>query len=152
MREHWNAKQIREETESKMSEFKTGQRVHVEFDGTVPPYMGGTEARVLINGSYQHWLNPVNLKVTALDPANWPPQAGDIWSTIDGENGSETEWFARRARRAKGSDDCLILVSEYGPANVAEDVLKLNPTLVRRRDEAPTRTAPSLLAPDGLPW
>jgi hypothetical protein len=67
--------------------FIKGQRVHVEFDGVVYTTPGAGSSGFYVSADDYHggpsWV-PVS-KVRALDPADWPPQPGDLWSNADGE-------------------------------------------------------------------
>lgn len=109
-----------------MSEFKRGQRVHVEFDGVVTAE-GNTGVYVKPDGKYLGvgWVPDVT--VTPLEPPSWPPQVGDIWEA-DGR-----EWFARINLDHKNK---TVMVSEIGRLHFNLDTFKaLNPALVRRRGQ-----------------
>jgi hypothetical protein len=111
--------------------FVKGQRVHVEFDGTISRQIHeygievqtADDAYMAINVAY----------ITPLEPADWPPQLGDIWE-VDGE-----EYYARenRAQVRRGE----IVIDRFGnPADSFvqgrfDDFKSLSPTLVRRRGQ-----------------
>jgi len=107
-----------------MTEFKKGQRVHVEYVGVIQD----THPELL-------WVHPddpdvgafsVPVKaVTLADPKDWPPQVGDIWE------GRGMEWFARKGELS----DNMILAPERGDDDWTQQEFKaLNPILVRRRE------------------
>lgn len=80
------------------------------------------------------------ITVTRVAPAEWPPQAGDVWTDRDGE-----EWFARV--ETDGSDEYGLLVranarAGYQYGTRADDVLaSYGPMrLERRRGWTPTPT------------
>ena len=118
-----------------MSELKPGQRVKIEVEGVIPEMGGGCDASFVtsrhpeygtFNSGRLYVKNLSNLKVAVLDPADWPPQAGDIWAA-DGQ-----EWFAR-----KGADADLMMIPEdrgFAPREAGR-FLALNPALVRRRGQ-----------------
>ena len=70
-------------------QYRKGQRVHVEFDGTVEATSLGT-FYVRRDDGVLNTIDPATCTVTAADPEGWPPQPGDVWER-DG-----VRWFARR--------------------------------------------------------
>lgn len=108
-----------------MTEYKKGQRVKVEFEAEVSSLVGGSDACVLVNGDWHHWLYPTGLKVTVLDPTGWPPQVGDVWK------GNGLEWFATGDDHVTPEVDC----DGEAAAWHVSDFRDLNPYLVRRRGE-----------------
>jgi hypothetical protein len=128
-----------------MSHPKPGQRVRVEFDGTVTRIEDGwlvVEQDEYPCFEHQLWLpvsgdqQPV---YTQLDPAFWPPQIGDIWEA------GGFEYMIRDARSASvttrrtvGYDKGYPLVSPLDHAAPTmrgrfDDLLAASPKLIRRR-------------------
>lgn len=121
-------------------ECTTGQRVRVEFEGTVTrtDAMGFKDYSVLITRD-DGYVNAVRREdVTKIiidpDPAGWPPRPGDIWDA------KGHEYYAREDRAITGMkrifvahvDDNATLL-DYPPGKL-EDFRKMNPRLVRRRE------------------
>lgn len=127
--------------------FSKGDKVRVEaFEGVVsrcPAYDG--RMYIKVEGEKEDVLVTGNM-VTRLDPENWPPQAGDIWVTPDGQ-----EWYVREMR---GGGRLVIEMFEnhegrypawyttsgdplagYADGEAGETAYKeLHPVLVRRRE------------------
>ena len=85
--------------------------------------------------------NSIKLEyITLADPANWPPQVGDVWEA-DG-----LDWYVRQYQGRAGSmvvepfdkdnhPDITYSYSDIYPSHgQLEDFVNLEPTLVRRRD------------------
>lgn len=108
-----------------MGEFKAGQRVKVEYEGTVVVVHHEPKlAYVIQRGGRNAWMYPEHSTITLLDPADWPPQVGDIWEA----NGQE--WFACR----RHDDGALLIKPDDGGGMWDTKTFKsLNPVLVRRR-------------------
>jgi len=68
-----------------MSEYEAGQRVKVEYEATVEQDCreGDKILYLRLDDTCHRMVNIQSVKVTNLDPANWPPQVGDIWATGD---------------------------------------------------------------------
>ncbi len=126
-----------------MEEFSKGQRVRIEIEGTVSLTVDNTWLQVHPDGygpGTDLSLSLKGIKVTLLDPPNWPPQVGDIW-----EKGG-MEYHAEEWRRASLTDVGLVLQPySHRDDNYAysdqksymrnlDDFKALNPVLVRRRD------------------
>lgn len=114
-------------------EFKTGQRVKVEYEGTVQG-AGTTRISVLPDGGGYRMIDLTKNKVTLLDPPDWPPEAGDIWETSDGCRAEE--WFAVTGLISGG----IFMQPDNGEdgwslKSNAERFKALNPVLVRRRGQ-----------------
>lgn len=113
-----------------MTDFKKGDRVRVEFEGEVN-IPRNTTGRITI-ATTSGWLVHLPLesesaiKITLVDPQNWPPQPGDIWE------GDGKEWFARTPRI-----ETMFLVpdDQSTAAYTADEFRELNPVLVRRRGQ-----------------
>jgi hypothetical protein len=114
---------------------KKGDRVHVEFDGTVD-YAG--DQAILVHPDEAPIVHSVdNRLITLLDPAGWPPRVGDIWQAEGGE-------FYTRACRLESKRREVVIESMDGePVNFwegsedrsgLEDFKALRPVLVRRRE------------------
>lgn len=121
--------------------FSKGDKVRVEaFEGVVNwPAIDGDP--VYIKTENETVMLPVSM-VTRLDPENWPPQAGDIWVTPDGQ-----EWYVREMR---GGGRLVVEMFEnhrgrypewyttsagYDDGKAGETAYKeLHPVLVRRRE------------------
>ena len=116
-----------------MTSYKTGQRVKVEFEGTIGPASASGEAGVYIlaerDGTYAHWIWADYAEITVLDPPGWPPQAGDIWATE--RDGQVREWFARNSNSGG-----IAMWPDAGTWASADDLKALNPVLARRREVA----------------
>lgn len=109
-----------------MTEFTKGQRVHVEFDGTVENYPPGTSVYVRRDDGV---LNLISSDcITLTDPPGWPVQAGDIWRRGD------SEWFVTRGESGLrlASDDRALRWAMH-PEELLEGPSA--PVLIRRRDE-----------------
>ena len=118
-----------------MTEYKVGQRVKVEFEGTIQELESKDSClRVVTDRGYNHYVyvaerngdqTDTGAKVTLADPKDWPPRVGDIWEA-EGE-----EWFAR-----EGNIIEIYLVSTRpNRSNDVDDFKALNPVLVRRRGQ-----------------
>lgn len=112
-----------------MTEFKIGQRVHVEFDGVItgdPIGIRGHTVSVQRESGFIHSVRPED--VTPLEPDNWPPQEGDIWE-VDG-----SELFAVIYPRYGGM---VALVRDSSGFMISPEEMKDSgsPVLVRRRGE-----------------
>jgi hypothetical protein len=115
-----------------MTEYRKGQRVKVEFEGTVACvfqdgiHLGVYQDGAISMGSGISVLIPAT-SITLLDPPDWPPQEGDIWEA------EGREYFVR----ANADYDCkdrTVQVREDGRLVYRLDDFKaLNPTPVRRR-------------------
>jgi hypothetical protein len=121
-----------------MADFRTGDKVHVEFDGVVTSRYEGGWLVIEDGGSwYRHqiWATGAEKVVTRLEPKNWPPQPGDIWAVAGAAE--DQEWFARTATFGRvvldgaetGSQVHYGYSSEFG----FDKFKALNPRLVRRR-------------------
>jgi hypothetical protein len=120
-----------------MGRFKKGERVRVVIEGSVKTYneAGGVEALYVTtgNGIDTHYVHlgiagsPMGtVSVESLDPANWPPQVGDIWEA------EGREWFAQSSL----SRGVVLRGEDTGYAALELDRFKgLNPVLVRRRGQ-----------------
>jgi hypothetical protein len=115
-----------------MTEYRKGQRVKVQFEGVI---IKGSEASnyVTVGQLDGQFGLPHGDRVTVhcemvtrLEPENWPPQVGDVWTA----NG--LEWFARQ-HLAGG---IAAMVPEDGaPAWDVSQFKHLGPVLVRRRGQ-----------------
>ena len=122
-----------------MTDFKAGQRVHVAFDAVVSSVHAiGNLIEVQREGNL--FTNSIQREdVTLAEPANWPPQVGDVWEA-DG-----LDWYVRQyrgklatftiepfdqANRPNEHYDDAEIVGRYN----VEEFKGLNPTLVRRRN------------------
>lgn len=105
-----------------MPEFKEGQRVKVEYEGAVVSF-GGRSLQISTCGD-RRYFNLDMVKVTVLDPPDWPPQVGDIWQY------NYMEWFAL----ATPSGVSLVPDDGNDPWDPVE-FKTLNPVLVRRRGQ-----------------
>jgi hypothetical protein len=116
-----------------MSEFKEGQRVKVELEGVMGNVDDkGVYVTVPVSKTYAHWIWLEHAEITLLDPPDWPPQVGDIWTTKDGEKPVK-EWFARHNRSDSRQ---IVMTAEDGKVFFDLEPFKtLNPVLVRRRGE-----------------
>jgi hypothetical protein len=104
-------------------QFTKGQRVKVEYEGTVSDSNGRWVFVVPDGGNPGHLAcSTPESAITALGPSGWPPQTGDIWKTTEGE------WFARES-------EYMVPAAPHVPHSFGE-FRDLNPTLVRRRDSA----------------
>ena len=104
--------------------FVKGQRVHVEFDGRVSNVRDEYCVTVKTDDAAYMVINVTY--ITPLDPANWPPQVGDIWE-VEGE-----EYYVRENRRGEIVIDRFTnLASSFVQGRL--DFKSLSPTLVRRR-------------------
>ncbi len=103
-----------------MPVFRSGQRVHVEYDGVVSIH---GDAPWVIPSDYRHvaFQAPPG-SVTIADPVDWPPHVGDIWSA----NG--LEWFARVS-----SGEVLMSPEDMGATWNIDEFKTINPMLMRRR-------------------
>lgn len=114
-----------------MSEYKEGQRIHVEFDGTVTGQSGSivyvthdTEKM----GGYEFEVHSDS--VTLLDPAGWPPQVGDIWEA------EGREYYVRKNEYSHLEEKRqIVMVPDAGSWVDLDDLKGLNPVLVRRRGQ-----------------
>jgi hypothetical protein len=105
-----------------MTEYQKGQRVKVELEGTVQSLDGaGLYVAADKDKTYAHWVWVDHATITPLDPADWPPQPGDIWEA-DGE-----EWFTRKTIVA------MSMVPTIGQSRSLDWFKDRNPALVRRR-------------------
>lgn len=114
-----------------MTDLKPGQRVSVTFTGTVRT--PGTGHLWIENDGGPSNLIP-NGQITPLDPANWPPQVGDIWE-LDGY-----EYAAKQARRGRPGKIFVVSVDDredgfYLTDSRADEFKNSSPTLLRRRGE-----------------
>jgi hypothetical protein len=129
------------------SKYKTGMRVRVVIDGEIGGVAYDLRAAVRYDSSGagfvkvrdQHgtfhyiWVNdrePGSVELT--EPANWPPQLGDVWQLPDG-----TEFFARCNTC---NYDRLVLVADRSDDvrsnfydSEFETFKALGPVLVRRK-------------------
>jgi hypothetical protein len=75
-----------------MTEYRKGQRVKVEFEGVV---VDSEDSSLVLDrgmaGVRHHLSLKAGVKVTLLDPPDWPPQVGDIWE-------AERETLGRKAQ------------------------------------------------------
>jgi hypothetical protein len=72
------------------SQFRDGQQVHVEFDGTVQgDTVPGTSIYVRRDDGMLNVINPLTCTVTPADPEGWPVQLGDVWEQAG------VLWFVR---------------------------------------------------------
>jgi hypothetical protein len=116
-----------------MTEFKAGQRVKVEFGGTLK-YLDDETMEIRTDDDYFYYIAPgrePGITITPLDPENWPPQVGDIWEADGGE------FLARKS--VAGRDAIVCIPVDEMPRHYAMDTepLKaLNPVLVRRRGQS----------------
>jgi hypothetical protein len=121
-----------------MQRFKVGQRIHVEYNGTLAAQGDGMKATIKVDnppyGDRLYLVNLTEVKITQADPKDWPPQVGDIWEA-DGR-----EWYARE----HSLDDLGIVVESFDHPNgkpshyqrgTLADFKALNPVLVRRRGQ-----------------
>lgn len=118
-----------------MQEFKKGQRVKVEYEGVVDWFDG--EALQLSRDDSRKVsrlvrVDTFNTKVTLLDPADWPPQVGDIWEA-EGK-----EYYGRECRTAMEPGVYVGAIHaagrDYMPGQL-DGFKALNPVLVRRRGQ-----------------
>lgn len=121
-----------------MNEFKEGQRVKVEYEGTVAPCGGGMDAVIKSKDApYDdrlYLLDLAGIKVTLLDPPDWPPRVGDIWE-------AEGREYYVCGSSVKGG----VIIEPFNVTNpgskwqyadeLLDDFKALNPTLVRRRGQ-----------------
>jgi hypothetical protein len=114
--------------------YRDGERVKVVIEGTILNVTddGARETIYVTTGAgathpgHRVYIGIAGsdkgvVSITRLDPANWPPQAGDIWK------GNGLEWFAT-------SDGHLTPDTGEEDWHVS-DFKNLNPYLVRRRGE-----------------
>ena len=118
---------------SSASNYKVGDKITVTFTGTI--YETDSHdmcAKVADDGefSYNHYvyLESPGVEVTRADPANWPPQVGDIWEA-EGQ-----EYYVRVSKR----DALRLFIGSFGGEldYLEYEVHKfkeLNPKLIRRR-------------------
>jgi hypothetical protein len=120
---------------------KTGDRVHIEFDGTLKsdciivndprPGGEGDVAVYQVNDDNENCIHYIYLDAgiyRKADPKDWPPETGDVWEA-EGH-----EYFARPNTVCRGE---FSLIGDhgdgfYGKAEV-EKFKALSPRLVRRR-------------------
>jgi hypothetical protein len=118
-----------------MSTFKKGQRVHVEFDGVISQVIG--ETAWVLPGGNSPGLRARGIQVSAItlaDPADWPPQVGDIWEA-DGR-----EYYVRGRAVCTGLIIEPFNTDDPGPKwqytdELLDEYKALNPVLVRRRGQ-----------------
>jgi hypothetical protein len=120
---------------------KTGDRVHIEFDGTVESgcvnvkdsdgigaYGMVAVHRITSDDGCIHFVYLGEPGIwEAAEPDDWPPREGDIWKA------GGHEYFARQHSSCKGQ---LTMVGDHGTLYYGNDVPRfkaLNPNLVRRR-------------------
>ena len=116
-----------------MTEFKAGQRVKVEYEGTVRR-AGDNSLTILSDDGKYRLVNANKARVTIMDPPNWPPRVGDIWEA------EGREYFTRGHSLR---DDIIIEPFDMGNPGpkwqyadeFLDDFKALNPTLVRRRGQ-----------------
>jgi hypothetical protein len=109
----------------------TGDKVHVEFDGTVH-YVNYVNV-VTVKGPLGGLLAVPKTCVTVLEPADWPPQIGDIWAV------GEIEYCARENYVLKDQMvvepiDAYEREESFYEATMC-NFKALKPRLVRRRSE-----------------
>jgi hypothetical protein len=117
-----------------MTDYKVGQRVHVEFEGVITDLESKDCClKVETAQGFNHyvyvdkWDGPqadTGAKVTLADPENWPPQVGDIWEAAG------KEYFA-----VVGWGIVALVPAEDGRAQDLKPFKTLNPVLVRRRGQ-----------------
>lgn len=118
--------------------YKPGQRVHVEYDGVIDNDPAG--GRVVVRDSIgdRHFYIPDDVvTITPAEPANWPPQVGDVWEA-DGQ-----DWYVRRYYGTSGTyviesfdgrnHGNYFTDSPYGGS--VDEFKERNPVLTRRRGE-----------------
>lgn len=109
--------------------FKEGQRVEFTGMGTIKNlYAHDGCFQVQDEAGYHHYVYPASAKVAVkgADPANWPPQVGDVWKA------GGVEYFARSHSDGRR----VVLVAENGTIYLPSEfpsIAKRNPTLIRRR-------------------
>jgi len=123
-----------------MTEFKIGQRVKVELEGTIV----GLEShdgciKIWSDQEYAHYVCvdrwsggqiDTGAKVTLTGPENWPPQVGDIWEADGGE------FVARKSLAGRDYIVCIPVDDIHGHYAMETAPFKaLNPVLVRRRGQ-----------------
>jgi len=118
---------------SSASNYKVGDKITVTFTGKICE-MGSHDmcAKVTDDGecSFNHYvyLDSPAVEVTRADPANWPPQVGDIWEA-EGQ-----EYYVRSSRRYHDGVFIGSYAAENDYMNYQLDKFKeLNPKLIRRR-------------------
>lgn len=126
-----------------MSDFEAGEIVYITIRGRVlSPWKQDSEAllRVSYLGSIDEMpeagpatctasvnLSSDDVSVVRLAPAEWPPQAGDLWYA----NRSNSSWFAVD----QGQDYGVLLVGRNGHHQEPDSVLEqYGPMTLVRRD------------------
>jgi hypothetical protein len=118
-----------------MTEYKKGQRVRVEYEGTIETVLKGSDGPqtalyVHVYGAHKdksNYVYPKHAKVTLLDPPDWPPQVGDIWEA------EGREWFC--AYSPKYGEDRMVPENSGTRTLPLGSFKALNPVLVRRRGQ-----------------
>lgn len=122
--------------------FRAGQRVEVRFDATVQEPQAHNDQLVVVtkDGDVEtHWLVK-RAYVTAIDPAYWPPQPGDIWRTEAGFEYVIREAAATSEWAGQGYEHGFTVVSKLdctapgmGGRTGWANLKAANPELIRRR-------------------
>lgn len=137
--------------------FNKGDRVHVEFDGEINETRSGEDAEYIPEGQGQYdnygdwgfvevrddtgtihliWVNGDRdfgpEVIEAVEPSNWPPRAGDIWSAEDKEyfvidSAGARVSFAHNVKTDSGT--------VYATSNMSLVLFAaIEPELIRRRE------------------
>lgn len=117
--------------------FKIGDRVHVEFDGTVDESIiyGWTVIQDESGLSHQLWTTGIDRLARLSDPENWPPRIGDVWEA------KGTEYFARShsihatrpVMHPVAGGDCYYDATTVYRTRTMDAFKALGPKLLRRR-------------------
>lgn len=112
-------------------DLKYGDRVKFSGEGAVvDTHAHAATIKVMDNSGAVHFIYPSGTAtIEKGNPANWPPQVGDIWDV------GGTEYFARAHSYSK---DRVVLVSASGGSVFHDNeyegyVLPKSPALIRRR-------------------
>lgn len=118
-----------------MERFSKGERVHVEYDGTVARDADDEFVSIRDGDGLMHcYKTGGSVPITAADPESWPPQTGDIWEAElpPYRGASERHEFFIRSRHGGG----IIVTPDDGGGNWTLELFKrYNPVLVRRRGQ-----------------
>lgn len=120
-----------------MTEYREGQRVRVEYEGEITSVSpDGANLQLRVDDVYRRYLDltKAGVKVTVLDPEDWPPQPGDLWEITFGAL-KGYEFFIRR-----NSAGALIVTPQDAGGAWDLDMLRAyDPILVRRRNAHPAK-------------
>lgn len=117
-----------------MTEYQVGQKIKIEFEGTVREHGVSDELCTEVADSMGRYhyivLGSGGVTVTTQDPEHWPPEVGDIWKAND------REYYVRQNRMSRSSVTVAAFEDSVTRDYIDEEQEKfkaLNPVLIRRR-------------------